>query len=55
VEGLSYRIEQALNLSSAARRQAIMAMAEHVATNDVYHWVSGQLAMIAARAANPSG
>jgi len=32
-----------------------VAMAEHVATNDVYHWVSGQLAMIAARAADTPG
>jgi len=48
VEGLSYRIEQALNLTQATRRRAIAAMADHVHTHDVYDWVAGQLAMIAA-------
>jgi trehalose 6-phosphate synthase len=55
VEGLSYRIEQALNLAPAARRKAIAAMAKHVRTNDVYSWVSGQLTMIAARGARTPG
>lgn len=55
VEGLSYRIEQALRLAPDARRQSLAAMAEHVRTRDVHNWVSGQLAMIAARSAPRSG
>jgi trehalose 6-phosphate synthase len=55
VEGLSYRIEQALNLAPEARRKAIASMAKHVRTNDVYNWVSGQLTMIAARGARTPG
>lgn len=47
VEGLSYRIEQALRLTPDARRTALAAMAEQVRTRDVHHWVSGQLGMIA--------
>jgi trehalose 6-phosphate synthase len=53
VEGLSYRIEHALGLPAGARREAMAAMAEHVRTYDVYRWVSGQLAEIAAR--GPAG
>jgi len=49
VEGLSYRIEYALRLSTVARREAMTAMAEHVRANDVHRWVSGQLAELAAR------
>ncbi len=48
LEGLSYRIEQALALQPEARRAAVAAMAEHVRTHDVHDWVSGQLAEIAA-------
>jgi len=47
VEGLSYRIEYALRLTTVARREAMAAMAEHVRTNDVHRWVCGQLALIA--------
>ena len=43
VEGLSYRIEQALALPPEARRQAMAAMAGQVRTHDVHDWVSGQL------------
>ena len=49
VEGLSYRIEQALALPPEARRQAMAAMAGYVAAHDVHDWVSGQLELIAAR------
>jgi trehalose-6-phosphate synthase len=49
VEGLSYRIEHALRLTTEARRKALAVMAERVRTHDVYRWVSGQLAEIAAR------
>jgi trehalose 6-phosphate synthase len=49
VEGLSYRIEHALRLTTEARRRALAVMAEHVRTHDVYRWVSDQLAEIAAR------
>jgi trehalose-6-phosphate synthase len=51
VEGLSYRIEQALSLPPEARRKAIVAMARQVRTHDVHDWVSGQLTEIAARGA----
>jgi trehalose 6-phosphate synthase len=52
VEGLSYRIEHALGLASAARHAALSAMANHVRTHDVYDWVSSQLAVITARGAS---
>ncbi len=50
VEGLSYRIEQALRLPTAERRSALAVMAERVSTDDVHRWVSSQLTEIAARA-----
>ena len=53
VEGLSYRIEQALALGPEARQQAMTDMAGHVRTHDVHDWVSGQLELIAARGAAP--
>jgi trehalose 6-phosphate synthase len=49
VEGLSFRIEQALRMTEQERRSALAAMAEHVATHDVHRWVSGQLTEIATR------
>jgi len=55
VEGLSYRIEQSLTLTPQARRRAVAAMARHVRTRDVHDWVSGQLALIAARGAPVPG
>jgi trehalose 6-phosphate synthase len=54
VEGLSYRIEQALAQRPEARRQAMAAMAGHVAAYDVHDWVSGQLELIASRGAGSS-
>ena len=51
VEGLSYRIEQALALKPEARRKALATMAEQVRTHDVHGWVSSQLEEIAARGA----
>jgi len=51
VEGLSYRIEDALRLPVDARRAALTAMGEHVRVHDVHHWVSGQLAEITAHSA----
>lgn len=48
IEGLSYRIEDALTLPAGARRAAITAMGEHVRIHDVHHWVSGQIAEITA-------
>jgi trehalose 6-phosphate synthase len=50
VEGLSYRIEQALRMTDTDRRSALAAMAERVRTYDVHRWVSDQLTEIAARA-----
>ena len=49
VEGLSYRIEQALSLAPDTRRKALATMAKQVRTHDVHAWVSGQLEEIAAR------
>jgi trehalose 6-phosphate synthase len=49
VEGLSYRIEQALRLNDADRRSALATMAERVRTYDVHRWVTDQLTEIAAR------
>ncbi|MDR2986397.1 MAG: trehalose-6-phosphate synthase [Nocardiopsaceae bacterium] len=54
VEGLSLRIEHALELSQNTRRAAIAAMAKHVAANDVHRWVAKQLGDIAA-ASRPGG
>ncbi len=51
VEGLSYRIEQAIALNPDARRKALSAMAERIRVHDVHAWVSGQLTEIAARGA----
>jgi trehalose 6-phosphate synthase len=51
VEGLSYRVEQALHMPPDERRSALAAMAEHVRNHDVHRWVSEQLAEIAARGA----
>jgi len=48
VEGLSYRIEDALRLTPATRREALAAMAKHVRTYDVHRWVADQLADIGA-------
>jgi trehalose 6-phosphate synthase len=49
VEGLSYRIEQALGLTEETRRRAVEAMAGQVRTHDVHDWVSSQLKEIIAR------
>jgi trehalose 6-phosphate synthase len=48
VEGLSHRIEYALQLPSSTRRTAIEAMGRRVRAHDVHRWVSGQLAAISA-------
>jgi trehalose-6-phosphate synthase len=53
VEGLSYRIEHALRLTPATRREALAAMAKHVRTYDVHRWVSDQLADIEAHPPGP--
>ena len=47
VEGLSLRIEQALQQSERTRRRAMGAMARRVHTHDVHRWVEGQLDAIA--------
>ena len=51
VEGLSYRIEQALELPASVRRNAVAAMARRVRGHDVHHWVDRQLAEIGSRGA----
>jgi trehalose 6-phosphate synthase len=48
VEGLSHRIEHALRLTPATRREALAAMAKYVRTYDVHRWVADQLADIEA-------
>ena len=55
VEGLSYRIEHALQLASQPRRQALGEMAKYVRVHDVHHWVSSQLAAIEAAYATSDG
>ncbi len=47
VEGLSYRIERALELPAGTRRTALAAMAGRVHDRDVHRWVDGQLSEIA--------
>jgi trehalose 6-phosphate synthase len=49
VEGLSYRIEQALQLPDSTRRTAVATMARRVRGHDVHRWVAQQLADIEAR------
>jgi trehalose-6-phosphate synthase len=51
VEGLSYRIEQAMGQSPEIRRRALAQMAEQVRVHDVHDWVSTQLDDIATRGA----
>jgi trehalose 6-phosphate synthase len=46
VEGLSYRIEDALRLPKDTCRAALATMAHRVATHDVHRWVADQLAVI---------
>jgi trehalose 6-phosphate synthase len=50
VEGLSFRIEQALGLPAAVRRAALADMARHVRAHDVHRWVTGQLKQITRKA-----
>ncbi len=47
VEGLSHRIEHALQLPASARRSALAAMARYIRSHDVHRWVAEQLAGIA--------
>ena len=49
VEGLSYRIEHALQLPGSIRRTAVATMARRVRGHDVHRWVAQQLADIEAR------
>ena len=53
VEGLSLRMEHALELQPGVRRAAISAMAAQVESHDVHRWVARQLADI--EAASPVG
>jgi trehalose 6-phosphate synthase len=48
VEGLSQRVEEAMQQPDQARRAALAAMASRVSENDVHRWVAGQLAAIGA-------
>jgi trehalose 6-phosphate synthase/phosphatase len=51
VEGLSYRIEQALELHGTTRRAALATMARRVRGHDVHQWVDRQLAEIGSHGA----
>src|SRR5215468_5989126 len=53
VEGLSYRIERALELPASIRRNALATMARRIRGHDVYQWVARQLAEIESRGASP--
>jgi trehalose 6-phosphate synthase len=55
VEGLSYRIEQALDLPTTVRRNAVATMARRIRGHDVHHWVDQQLAEIGSRGAERAG
>jgi trehalose 6-phosphate synthase len=55
VEGLSYRIEQALGLPASVRRTALTTMARRIRGHDVHHWVARQLAEIESRGVSPAG
>ena len=55
VEGLSYRIENALELQPSTRRAALATMARRIRGHDVHHWVASQLDDIGARGAARSG
>ncbi|HUK70826.1 MAG TPA: trehalose-6-phosphate synthase [Streptosporangiaceae bacterium] len=46
IEGLSHRIEHALQLPAGSRHAALAAMARRVRTHDVHRWVADQLAVI---------
>jgi trehalose-6-phosphate synthase len=48
IEGLSYRIEDALQLREDTCRAALGVMSGRVQTHDVYRWVADQLAVISA-------
>ncbi len=54
MEGLSYRVEQALRLSDTDRRSALATTAERVRTYDAHRWVTDQLTEIAARGPVPN-
>jgi trehalose-6-phosphate synthase len=49
IEGLSHRIEHALELPRQARRAALAAMARRVRAHDVHRWVADQITVITAR------
>jgi trehalose 6-phosphate synthase len=51
VEGLSYRIEHALELQPSTRRAALATMARRIRGRDVHYWVARQLEDIGARGA----
>jgi trehalose 6-phosphate synthase len=55
VEGLSYRIEHALELQPSTRRAALTTMARRIRGHDVHHWVTGQLDEIESRGAARAG
>jgi trehalose 6-phosphate synthase len=46
VEGLSTRIEQAVELSPERRRAALATMSRRISANDVHRWVANQLKAI---------
>ncbi|MGH3443452.1 MAG: alpha,alpha-trehalose-phosphate synthase (UDP-forming) [Nitriliruptorales bacterium] len=47
VEGLSHRIEMAIELDEEERRKRLARMAGHVRANDVFAWVEDQLGEVA--------
>jgi alpha,alpha-trehalose-phosphate synthase [UDP-forming] len=49
LEGLSYRIERALELPASVRRNAVATMARRIRGHDVHQWVDRQLAEIGSR------
>src|SRR5437763_6148057 len=55
VEGLSYRIEDALRLPPSARRAALATMARRIRGHDVHQWVDRQLSEIGSRGVTRAG
>ena len=55
VEGLSYRIEDALGLPLGARRAALATMARRIRGHDVHQWVDRQLSEIGSRGVTRAG
>ena len=55
IEGLSHRIEHALELPASGRRNAVATMARRIRGHDVHQWVDRQLSEIGSRGVTRAG